>query len=212
VSNDQLAAIIAHARSERRLRQLIEVFAATDPVVADVLYQLDRRLVDVRSPRSIPDPVIPLTGWQSYGRPEVQRLATAVDALPRSARTHAVILPCARRRPYDRSRTHQRIWRALQSEEIRREDVDAVVVSSVGIVPELLWSDPVALAYDSGVPDIYRVLRLMRSFFRRNPYEVVVDCLEFAPYSDCLAVVSREGIIGRVVPGPKRRVRRVGTP
>lgn len=208
-SDASLAAMIDHARSEGRLRQLVEIVAAADPIVADVLYRLDRRAVD-SSP--VVDPVIPFTGWQSYGRPELLRLTRDVDALPRSAHTKAVALPCARKRPYDRSKTHRRIWQALEARGIRRDHVDPLVVSSVGLVPEALWNDPVVLAYDSGVPDIYRVLRLMRSFFRRHPYEVVVDCLEFAPYSDCLSVVLREGLIGQVVDGPRGRVRKLGVP
>jgi len=209
VSDASLSAMIDRARSEGRLRQLVEIVAAADPVVADVLYRLDRRVVDSNP---VADPVIPFTGWQSYGRPELQRLARAVDALPRSGRPKAVVLPCARKRPYDRSKTHRRIWQALEARGIRRDDVDAIVVSSVGVVPEALWNDPVVLAYDSGVPDIYRVLRLMRAFFRGHPYKVVIDCLEFAPYSDCLSVVAREEFIGRVVDGPRGRTRKLGVP
>ena len=211
LSNSAVNRMIARAQREQRLRQLVEVFAASDPVVADVLHQLDRR-VGFDSLKALPDLVIPLTGWQSYGRPEVQRFVAAVEMLPTSSRRQAVLLPCARKRPYDGSKTHKRIWRGLQTGDLNRNDFDAVVVSSIGVVPEAMWNDPVVLAYDSGVPDIYRTLRLMRSFFRKNHYDLVVDCLAFAPYSDCLTVVAREGLIGRIEQGPKGRSRKIGKP
>lgn len=209
LADEALAEIISSADKERRLRQLAEVFAAADPVVADVLHKLDRR-VGARKPDF--DSLIPLTGWQSYGRSEVQHLALEVNNVPVSGRNRAVVLPCSRARPYERSKTHRRLWRELASVNIERGTVDVLVASSIGVVPESLWGHPVALHYDSGVPDIYRVLRLMRIFFDKHRYDVVVDCLDFQPYSDCLCVVAREGLIQRVEKGPKIRVRKLPRP
>jgi hypothetical protein len=188
------------------LRQLAEIFTATDPVLADVMHKLDRRLgahgPDAGGP-------LPLTGWQSYGRAEVQQLTADISKLPFSGRRRAVAMPCSRARPYGRSKTHRRLWRELACIPIERDSVDVLVISSIGVVPFPFWDHPVVLRYDSGVPDIYRVLRLMRSFFSTHQYDVVVDCLEFQPYSDCLGVVAREGIIGRINEGPGRRVRKL---
>ncbi len=209
LSDRTLEEMIAKAGAERRLRQLAEIFAATDPVLADVLYKLDRRL---SAPRLDFEAPVPLTGWQSYGRAEVQSLANAIGELPSSGRRRAVALPCARARPYERSKTHRRLWRDLESAQIERDTVDALVISSIGIVPKVFWDHPVVLRYDSGVPDIYRVLRLMRTFFSTRHYDVVIDCLEFQPYSDCLGVVAREGLIGRVEKGPRKRARTLPCP
>ena len=87
-----------------------------------------------------------------------------------------------------------------------------MVVSSIGIVPEVYWDDPVVAAYDSGVPDIYRILRLMRLYFRKAPYIEVIDCLEFKPYSDCLQIVKREGLIHTMRDGPHGRAKSLPEP
>jgi hypothetical protein len=101
---------------------------------------------------------------------------------------------------------------ALKEVGIDKAYVDAVVISSVGVLPEHLWNHPVALAYDAGVPDIYRTLRLVREFFSARRYEKIVDCLEFQPYTDCLEIAQREGLIGCLAPGPRRRRRRLPEP
>ena len=88
---------------------------------------------------------------------------------------------------------------------IAQTHIDEIVVSSIGVVPRNLWDHPVVQAYDSGVPDIYRILRIMRAFFRKARYAIVVDCLEFAPYSDCLSIIAREGLVGLVKNGHPRR-------
>jgi hypothetical protein len=73
-----------------------------------------------------------------------------------------------------------------------------VVVTSLGVLPEEVWSEPEVLSYDAGVPDIYRTLRLVREYFGRQGYRAVVDCSEFEPYSDVLRIVQREGRIRRL--------------
>ncbi len=189
-------ALISASAARGQLRILVEAWAALDPLLADVLYRLDRR----PSPPPISgEACLPLTGWQSYGRPEVQAfdrlVAETVVARPGGT---AVLLPCARGRPYGRSRTHRRIWRALLEQGVIRDDVHAVVISSIGVVPEEHWDHPIALAYDSGVPDIWRVLRLMRQYFKLARYAQALDCLDFAPYSEAVAIIAHEGLLGKV--------------
>lgn len=195
LTETQLVNICLRARKEGMLRTLIEAFSSLDPLLADVLYKLDRRASASDGDQSR---LLPLTGWQSYGRPEVLALNKLVLASTESSANVAVLLPCARKRPYAASKTHQRIWRRLEADGINRAKVDKIVVSSIGVIPEQLWNHPVVLAYDSGVPDIYRILRLMRLFFKKSYYAAVIDCLEFKPYSDCLAIVAQEGLVGSV--------------
>jgi hypothetical protein len=195
LTEEHLVDICARARGEGALRSLVEAFASLDPLVADVLYKLDRRGV-----RAEPEGAqyLPLTGWQSYGRPEIQALSKRILESAQAKAQVAVLLPCARKRPYEQSKTHRRIWRALEEGGVDVAAVDKIVVSSIGIVPEEFWNHPVVAAYDSGVPDIYRILRLMRLFFRKARYALIVDCLEFKPYSDCLSIVAREGLVGAI--------------
>lgn len=204
---DEIERIARQAARNGSLRTLVESTAALDPLVADVLHKLDRRRVFGQAAAAIP-----LTGWQSYGRPEILELEDRIAAGPGLTHRLATLLPCARKRPYRLSKTHRRLWRGLEAMGLREAQVDQIVISSLGVIPEGFWEDPVVLAYDSGVPDIYRVLRLMRSYFEPRRYETVIDCLEFEPYRDCLRIIERERLVGRIAEGPKRRIRKLPRP
>src|SRR5207245_1287026 len=197
------------ARKNGTLRTMVESIAVLDPVLADFLYILDhtsdyRPTPRLRRPGPASNHPIRLTNWQSYGRPEIRDLEREIDRI-RARMPVAVVLPCSRRRPYDASRTHKRIWIELDKQGINHNKVHQVVVTSLGILPEELWNHPVVLMYDAGVPDIYRILRLCRRFFSQRCYRKVVNCLQFEPYSDVLAILRREGIIRNLARGPVTR-------
>jgi len=207
LGEEEVLRLCQSADSQDALRVLVEACASLDALLADVLYRLDRRV----EPRVVPQR-LPLTGWQSYGRPEILELNKLVASTAKANQPTAVLLPCARKRPYTQSKTHRRIWDALALRAIVRSCVDSAVVSSIGIVPQALWNHPVVLAYDSGVPDVYRVLRLMRIYFGKARYKSVIDCLEFKPYSDCLQIISREGLVESIEQGPRRRSKTLPMP
>lgn len=206
LSLDTLRELVQKSEEQGQLRVMVEGIASFDPLLADVLHKLDRR---IPASDKVAKP-LQFTGWQSYGRPEIIEFDERVIAGAVANSDAALILPCARRRPYDESKTHRRLKRALG--DVLQGEMDEIVVSSLGVVPISHWSDPVVMAYDSGVPDIYRVLRLMRRFFLKARYERVVDCLEFEPYRDCLRIVRAEGLIGEVVDGPKRKIKKLPRP
>jgi predicted RNA-binding protein len=208
MSMHALLEITENAASQGRLRVLIEAVATLDPLVADVLHRLDRRPT-LRIPPTTG--TIPFSSWQSYGRPEVLDYAERVALGSQAKAPVAALLPCARRRPYRLSKTHRRLALGL-TPLFDGGPVDEIVISSLGVIPSNFWSDPVVLVYDSGVPDIYRVLRLMRDYFGRVRYEVVVDCLEFEPYRDCLRIIHREGLVGEILTGPARRIKKLPRP
>jgi predicted RNA-binding protein len=210
ISDDQLAAFSRAAHAKGTLRTLVESVSALDPLLADFLYVVDHK-VDIWTLPITPIPqngskLIRLSSWQSYGRPEVLRFEAEVDQIHKT-KSVAVALPCSRKRPYRTSRIHKKIWRALSESGYEPAAVDQLVVTSLGVVPEALWDHPAVLAYDAGVPDIYRVLRLARRFFSRNSYTLVVDCLQFVPYSDILRILQREKILRRLSRGPVTRSR-----
>jgi predicted RNA-binding protein len=209
---DQAATInlISAAQNRGQLRTLVEAWAALDPLIADVLHRLDRRCPPTDGGVG---EALPLTGWQSYGRAEVQAFNALIasEAVVPSGET-AVLLPCARARPYRNSRTHRRIWSQLTSEGLDRTKVHQIVISSIGVVPEAHWEHPVALAYDSGVPDIWRVFRLMRDYFSRNHFSCVYDCLQFEPYSEAVAILAREGLFSQVLDRAVGRARKLPMP
>lgn len=211
LSDDQLAAYCKSAEQSGTLRTFVESVSVLDPLLADLLYIVDHSTKDFVLPPSMAtlldgEKTIRLTSWQSYGRPEVIAFEAQVDRFRRTKST-AVLLPCSRRRPYRTSRTHKRIWRALGRVGCRPEDVDQIVVTSLGVIPEELWEHPVVMSYDAGVPDIYRILRIARRFFERNRYTHVVDCLQFAPYSDVFSILRLERIVRGLSRGPVRHSR-----
>src|SRR5579871_5596836 len=64
LNETQLVRVCERAKKKGVLRTLVEAFAALDPLIADVLYRLDRRDELIGSTAQ---KLIPLTGWQSYG-------------------------------------------------------------------------------------------------------------------------------------------------
>jgi hypothetical protein len=210
ISDDEFADFSRKAQANGTLRTMVESISALDPLLGDFLYIVDHNLEVPNLPSSpIPQSkskLIRLSSWQSYGRSEVRRFEVEVDKILKQ-KSIAVALPCSRKRPYRTSRLHNKIWHALSELGYRQETVDQVVVTSLGIVPEALWDHPVVLGYDAGVPDIYRVLRLARRFFSRNSYKLVIDCLQFQPYSDILSILQRERILKRITRGPVSRSR-----
>jgi hypothetical protein len=207
LSLEGLMNVIDGAHRVGRLRQLVEGVAAFDPLVADVLHKLDRR---PEFGSGVVNGPVPLSGWQSYGRPEVLDFGRRVAASAAQSASTAILLPCARRRPYHLSKTHKRLREGLAG--TTTGPADEIVISSLGVIPSAHWNEPVVLAYDSGVPDVYRVLRLMRGYFRRLRYEQVIDCLEFEPYRDCLRIIYAEGLVGAIQPGPERKVKTLPRP
>jgi predicted RNA-binding protein len=205
ISDDQLAGFSRAARENGTLRTFVESITALDPLLADFLYIVDHSADGSRLPIATStldgSKLIRLSSWQSYGRPEVIAFEAAVDQVYKS-KPVAVVLPCSRKRPYGASRTHKKIWQALKKVGYEPAAVDQIVITSLGVVPEQLWEHPVAMGYDGGVPDIYRVLRLSRRFFGRNIYTQVIDCLQFAPYSDIFRILRREKILKRLFRGP----------
>jgi uncharacterized protein DUF5591 len=207
-SEEELVDIIGRSAREGTLRTLVESTTLHDAILADCLYIVDHRhrleprqvrheleelyrgMVGGRKP-------LALNGWQSYGRPCLRALEEAALAAPRKF-PRAIVLPCALRRPYQYSYTHKKISRVLASRKISMEAADKIVMTSLGVLPEVVWDEPQVVGYMAGVPDIYRVLRLARSFFASHRYDVVFDCLQFEPYSDVLRIIQREGLIGGI--------------
>ncbi len=189
----------------------MEATTLLDPVLSDCLYMVDNSLPvssrllawersEMRLTRTGHKTLL-LNGWQSYGRAAVRHVDIACQRI-RSERAVAAVLPCALRRPYDESVTHKKTYGILETAGFPVSTLHRVVISSLGVLPEEVWNLPAVRAYDAGVPDVYRILRLARRFFRSQRYELVLDCLQFEPYSDVLRIIEREGLIGRL-----RRVR-----
>lgn len=208
LSEDTIVEIICKAEEENALRILVESATMYDSILSDFLYIVDNSLqasspameaelqeiigeTGGRARRLI------LNGWQSYGRPSMQAVEKAALSVKPKTDT-AVALPCSLARPYDKSKTHRNIYRILEDKGYRIEKLHRIVITSLGVLPEEIWEMPQVMTYDAGVPDIYRILRLIRTYFGKMQYECVLDCLQFEPYSDVLRIAEREGIIKKI--------------
>jgi hypothetical protein len=201
VSDNELLQYCENAGRTGTLRDLVESVVALDPVLADFLYIVDNtatktKLCDLEA-TSKAEGVIKITNWQSYGRQEIKELVAATEMI-RSNKPIAIVLPCARGRPYGSSRTHRRLWRELEHLNLDRGLVHQVVMTSIAVIPEELWTHSTVARYDAGVPDIYRTLLLSRGYFTRNRYAKVIDCLQFKPYSDVLSILAMEKTIAKL--------------
>jgi len=204
------------AQKNGSLRALAESISVYDSVIADCMYIVDHtRLISEAAVECDRLAIckqqngkrsLALNSWQGYGRACIRNLERlALSSNNQSSR--AVVLPCALTRPYNKSKTHHKLYELLSSIQEPIENLHRIVITSLGVIPEELWSFPEVLAYDSGVPDIYRILRLARAYFKVHKYTEVLDCSQFPPYSDILQIVKREGGIKRLtkIPVPKKR-------
>jgi hypothetical protein len=214
LSSSRLKVVLKKATDERMLRSLVEVAAVIDPVVADCLYILDHSVKNLSSPMRLSMSAdgaqtrksIILNGWHSYGQIAVLHLEREVAKV--AARGEgAVILPCSFKRPYSSSPTHKQIYPILEKAGYDDSQLHKIVITSLGVIPQELWESPAVLKYDAGVPDLYRILRLIREYFSVRKYSYVLDCSQFPPYSDLLGIAQREGFIKtlRRINVPKRR-------
>ncbi|MEM9409747.1 MAG: DUF5591 domain-containing protein [Planctomycetota bacterium] len=144
-----------------------------------------------------------LNSWHCYNRPslldlEKRVIESSIDE------ENVLILPCSMARPYDRSRTHRRMREVFAGEGYNIDEYLQVVISSIGIVPEQFWNDSAVVSYNSGVPDVYRTLRLARNFFSRFKFKRVVSVLSYEPYRDVLRICEKEQLIEQLVEIPVR--------
>lgn len=194
--SDQWQELVFAANARGQIRLLCETVANLDPVITDFLYRLDgTRLLS--SPSDEQHKAI-ITNWLSYGAPEVTELEKRCLEVP-ADRPTIVLFPCARKRPYSLSNTHKRCVQILKDLPECSEGYDSAVMTSLGYIPSQLWSHPLVMGYDSGCPDIYRLLTLGRCFFDQKNYVTAIDLTQFDAYADILRILHSENRIKNLV-------------
>jgi hypothetical protein len=187
LSTEQVTSLTLESKKRGASRSLAESAAALDAVISDFIYIVDHKLADKDHADPGTSGSNQLNTWHSFGRPEIIGLQQRMCEHSVHGDTF-VMLPCARHRPYDESRTHARLLRQLSATN-----------HSVAGVEEHFWRDPLVMTYDAGAVDLWRVFQLLRAFFRNNRPRAVIDCLSFKPYSDMLRVLAKLGDIKDVV-------------
>jgi hypothetical protein len=191
---------VDRARQIGQLRSLVEIAASCDIVLCETMQRIDA-IQSILEP-TLPDidesnPIV-LSNWLSYTRAEFRDYEEALKRFRQRSRS-AIFLSCGRARPYQSSRTHYRLRKRLEAEGIDIKGHDMIVMTSIGPVPESLWTHPVVMRYDTGIRDVYRVLTLLRRLLHGIRYDVAWDCLSYRPYRDVLEIVAREGHIAQLL-------------
>jgi archaeosine synthase len=178
-------ALVREAVAHGALRELVEVRARSEPWQVAALRRLDqhhRGLLRSYCPVHRDRPLLALTR-ESLHRIEV---AAWVEALmeryspPPSAKV-LLLLPCSARKPYSQSRTHRRLFEAMEGVRNRWAVHEVVLTSPLGAVPRELERMYPAAHYDIPVsgdwfPDEVERMRLLVDRMRAvGSYDAVVS-------------------------------------
>jgi hypothetical protein len=202
-SEKKILDLIRRIENNKSMRIFVESVSMYDPIVSDFLYILDNSISITEEKYLVKDlnefnnhktKNLYLNGWQSYGRLSIRKFTSDILKItPQKA--NALILPCSLKRPYNASKTHKNIYKILSDNGFCVDTFHKIVITSLGIIPEEFWGNEIVISYNSGVPDIYRLLTLSRRYFKNFSYDLVIDCLQFRPYTDILQIIHLEGLI-----------------
>jgi archaeosine synthase alpha-subunit len=186
---------LAESRSAARmgrLRELVEARLVAEPALAEMLRYADRILARPLEERSavVGEETRAYVLAEAHRRPEMVRFRTRLleRYRPPPSKTVLLLVPCSRRKPYRRSRSHRRMLGALEGLRAL-ERVHVVSVSSpIGLVPQELEDVYPARQYDIPVtgdwsePERESVLTSLEHLRRHGAYRSVVVHLDPAEY------------------------------
>lgn len=188
----QELALVRAAIRNGRLRELVEARLGTEPALAELLRYADRFLASALEERVpvVSDDVRTYILSESHRRPEVQRYRRLLSERyhPPRSREVLLLLPCSRTKPYRNSRSHRRMWGALEGIENLHRVHKVSVTSPLGAVPAELEDTYPARNYDIPVTgewdDTERraVLEAVASLLRHGNYREVVIHLDPVEY------------------------------
>jgi predicted RNA-binding protein len=153
-------------------RTALEVLCSFRPETIDALWKVDRQwmIQPGRVTHFQYEKNFIVTNNASFDRREIQEFERELaDYIP--IKKKCVIVPCAADKPYP-SPMHEAVRKNIPN--------DYYIINATGVlglVPEDLWH--VMPHYDSGIPNRWRVLEAVRSYFRRFPHEHVISYSDF---------------------------------
>jgi len=154
-------------------RTLIEVLCGFRPETVDALWKVDMQW-PIGEGRIRPDFVhereFIVTNNGSFHRPEVREFLTEL-ALYRPRKKNVVLVPCAADKPYP-APMHRAVLNMMPSNFYM-----ANVTGVVGIAPQDLWD--VMPHYDSGVPNRWRAMQLVKEYFDKHTHDRVIVYCDF---------------------------------
>lgn len=201
-SEGDILAEVRRARSSGELRLLVEVIASGETILCETLQRIDAGL----EPTLGGSGQVRLTSWHGYSRPEVRAFDSELAGFVQT-KPSVLFIPCTKGRPYYKSPSHRRLLASLRAVGLKLDELDVIVITSIGPVPQPLWDHNFVQRYDTGIRDIYRILIQLRSLLYGTRYEEAWDLMPFAPYSDLLSIAHKEGLLPPLqrISGARRR-------
>lgn len=144
--------IIRKAIEQRRLREIVEIRARSEPWLYAALRIADEehwRFFE--SYESLRPKIVRYSGPESVDRPEVRRFRERISERWKPRGDVLLLLPCSARKPYSRSRTHRKFREVLESVEGWGGVQELILTSPLILVPRELERYYPAGYYDAAV-------------------------------------------------------------
>ncbi|CAC12053.1 conserved hypothetical protein [Thermoplasma acidophilum] len=171
--------IIQRSISDGTLRELIEKAVISSKAAEMVRIADYSYYQDFESVFPVRTPYIKANTIEDLYRPDLIRYRNYIsESYVKPDADIALILPCSAKKPYSRSKSHQKVIGALGN--LRRFIHEVIVTSPIGIVPRDLEETYPARFYDIPVIGLWyedekiMMKRMMSSYMGRNRYRKVI--------------------------------------
>ncbi len=164
-------------------RTSVEVLCGFRPELIDALWKVDREWNTTHVCQFPYEKEFIVTNNGSFDRQEIQEYEKQLD-LYVPVKRKVCLVPCAADKPYP-ALLHQEVLKRMPDDYYL-----CVATGVLGLVPQDLWD--IAPHYDSGCPNLYRVLTTVRDYFTRVRHNHVVVYCDF--YSEAIDIGYRESL------------------
>ena len=165
-------------------RRVVEVSSTLRPELVHALYCADTEWPCPLHKREVRVD-FPVTCNGSFFRAEVQEFRALLRSY-KPERRKAILVPCAADKPYPAA-MHKAVAARRDSMPDAKDWEIIIATGVLGLIPETLWGQ--APLYDSGLPNVDRVMQTVSWYFTRHKYERIVV------YSDFYAYAIRLGLL-----------------
>jgi len=180
-------------------RSKLEQILINSPSLINTLWTLDYKGL---TPKNLEEN-IPLTNNISYSRPEILEFDKKVYTTFTPKTNKCVIIPCSSGKPYHkRKHNPEKSFAKIQGknkhtlhEYISNDEYDKIVLTSLGLIPQDFWLDPIVMAYDTGTRDLWKLLCLCKRFFTKYKFDEIIVLVKFKPYRDIIRNLIDMGVI-----------------
>ena len=157
-------------------RTLLETLTGVRPELVDALWKSDCEWFSNTAPVREREKEFVVTNNGSFHRPEIFTYQEMLrDFVP--SKKKCILVPCAADKPYP-AKLHKAVLKIMPV------DYHLIIATGVlGLVPMELWDK--MPHYDSGIPNEWRLMKTVASYFGRHDYHKIVVYCDF--YNEALS-------------------------